>query len=84
MTDRQALTEARKRWGKGAMVKRSASRHLGADAHGRDGKARLVGHVALGLFFEVHGIGPNWVAAFEAADRAAAAQRASAASLGRF
>jgi hypothetical protein len=71
MTDKQALTQARKRWGKTGAVqqrqKRTLSERTGAvlvDTH-------AVGHIAMGLFFAVQGQGPNWVGAFEDADRKA-------------
>lgn len=61
MNTKQALTEARKRWGKTATVeKRSRKRMIGP---------YVVGRVALGCLFDVKGYGETWPAAFEYADQ---------------
>lgn len=55
MTEKQALSWARKRYGKNAMV---SSRETGPE-HDR----RRIGVVELGMFFAIRGSGPNWQAA---------------------
>ncbi len=60
MTERQALTEARKRWGKIAYVRKTKP-----TTHG---KKCAVGYVVtlggLAMAFSVKGQGDNWVEAF--------------------
>ena len=65
MTDRQALTEAQRRWGKKAAIEKrprpTVDRKTGCmalDTH-------RVGHIGLGMFFNIEGHGPNWAEAFE-------------------
>ena len=60
MTERQALTEARKRWGKTAWTEKRETGQLA----GR----RMVGRVEMG-FVMVRGIGDNWSAAFLDSDQ---------------
>ena len=59
MTEKQALTEARKRWGKNAQVEQRARGKL----------THTVGRVFGGLAFMVEGQGTNWAEAFENADK---------------
>jgi len=65
MNDRQALGQARKRWGKTAAVKHEPGR---ADRHPYFQGDFLVGRIVFGFFFEVEGEGTSWTAAFRDAD----------------
>lgn len=55
MTNKQALKEATKRWGKKAAIRPLS-------------KAKRVGYIAMGMFFNVEGEGDTWEKAFAAAD----------------
>ena len=57
MTEKQALTRARKRWGKRAHVQ------TGPGERGQE-----VGYIWLGPMFMIEGSGPTWAEAFEQAD----------------
>jgi len=59
MNQSQALTEARRRWGKAALLRKE-----------RDG-SRSVGVLVLGLMFEVRGTGKTWAEAFANVDEQA-------------
>ena len=71
MTTKQALAEARRRWGKNAIIKK----HKEPTYHTKKDGTRVmltdrfkVGRVVLGMFFEVLGDGPTWEAAFTKVD----------------
>ncbi|MHC4622169.1 MAG: hypothetical protein ACYTEQ_30910 [Planctomycetota bacterium] len=64
----QALRQARKRFGKTALVEERLPRKGEDQYKGYDGHVRVVGAVMLGLFFEVRGIGPTWESVFQAVD----------------
>ena len=63
MTEAQALRWARKRYGRTATVGLRA-----AGDHCSPANTHRVGHVALGMFFEVRGTGPTWQAACDDAN----------------
>lgn len=64
MNATQALTQARKRWGKTAAVKHEPGRAKRAHHNGD----YIVGKIMGGMFFEVKGDGTTWTAAFVDAD----------------
>ena len=80
MTDKQALTAARKLWGKNAMVRRLDKPTLSESGHMMAG-THSVGRVALGMFFEVLGNGMNWAEAIENANQRIARDNAEYAAL---
>lgn len=74
MNDKQALTEAKKRWGKHAAIRRDPP-----SAKFPNRLTHVVGFIALGLLFDVKGQGTTWGEAFADADSKAqslAAKRA--------
>ena len=72
MNDRQALAEARKRWGKTAAVKRDPGRSKRQNIFNGD---YVVGRIGLGMFFEVKGDGTTWTAALADADMKRATEK---------
>ena len=59
MTEKQALTAARKLFGKNAALKiRPRDGHRGVNTH-------IVGVVEMGCFFWIRGDGPNWAEAID-------------------
>jgi len=71
MNDKQALTEAKKRWGKYAAVRRDqpSTKFPNRLTH-------TVGFIALGLLFDVKGQGTTWEEAFANADSKAQSEAA--------
>ncbi|MFH1609539.1 MAG: hypothetical protein ABID40_02800 [Candidatus Bipolaricaulota bacterium] len=73
MTQREALMEAVRRWGKNAAVhraKRSAKGPRGTIYVG----THRVGVIRLGLFFSIQGEGSSWEEAFAKADKKESAE----------
>ena len=70
MTEKQALTAARKLFGKNAAL----DLRCPGGYHGDN--TRVVGVIAMGAFFLVKGDGPNWAAAIDNAKERLARDRA--------
>lgn len=68
MTQREALAEAERRWGKNAAIKRVKRPTLGPRGTIYIGTHR-VGVIRLGLFFSAQGDGSSWEEAFMKADK---------------
>lgn len=66
MTGKQALTEARRRWGKNAAVQETPTSILKKYP---DAARFCVGVVFFGMALQVKGQGRNWKECFEDADR---------------
>lgn len=67
MTAKQALTQARKRWGKNAAV-RDGGKQTILDGHVMSERYR-VGRIEMGMFFCVEADGETWEQAFKNADK---------------
>ncbi len=66
MNIKQARTKARRLLGPDALVEEALPGKYDSDYAGRDGYVRKVGVLALGMFFEVRGMGPTWDVVLEA------------------